>query len=69
VSRHVLKDSPAPQLVAAVREVFRGASYLSPCMLSQLVDDFRGRTKGGARQPRFATLTDGRLVLKKSPNG
>ena len=40
-SGYVLKDSPAAQLVAAVRDVCRGGSYLSPRMLSQLVDDFR----------------------------
>ena len=54
---YVLKDSPAPQLVAAVRDVYRGGSYLSPRMLSQLVDDFRTRVKTTDRTPRFATLT------------
>jgi len=54
---YVLKDSPAPQLVAAVRDVYRGGSYLSPRMLSQLVDDFRTRVKTTDRMHRFATLT------------
>ena len=56
-SGYVLKDSPAPQLLAAIRDVYRGGSYLSPKMLSQLVDDFRSRIKTSHRQPRFATLT------------
>jgi two-component system response regulator NreC len=56
-SGYVLKDSPAPQLLAAIREVHRGGSYLSPRMLSQLVDDFRSRVKSTERLPRFATLT------------
>lgn len=56
-SGYVLKDSPAPQLVAAIRDVSRGGSYLSPRMLSQLVDDFRTRIKSTDRLPRFATLT------------
>ena len=56
-SGYVLKDSPAPQLVAAVRDVSRGGSYLSPRMLSQLVDDFRTRVRTTDRLPRFATLT------------
>jgi len=56
-SGYVLKDSPAPQLLAAIRDVHRGGSYLSPRMLSQLVDDFRSRIKTAHRQPRFATLT------------
>src|SRR6267143_5875923 len=54
---YVLKDSPAAQLLNAVREVHRGGSYLSPRMLAQLVDDFRSRVKSTERLPRFATLT------------
>ena len=56
-SAYVLKDSPAPQLLAAIRDVYRGGSYLSPKMLSQLVNDFRSRTKTTDHRPRFATLT------------
>ena len=56
-SGYVLKDSPADQLVGAVRDVWRGGSYLSPRMLSQLVDDFRSRIRTNDRTPRFATLT------------
>jgi two-component system response regulator NreC len=37
--------------------VHRGGSYLSPRMLSQLVDDFRSRVKSTQRLPPFATLT------------
>jgi two-component system, NarL family, response regulator NreC len=54
---YVLKDSPAQQLLSAIREVYRGGSYLSPRMLAQLVDDFRSRVKSTQRLPRFATLT------------
>ncbi len=54
---YVLKDCPATQLLSAIRDVQRGGSYLSPRMLSQLVDDFRSRVKGASRTPRFATLT------------
>ncbi len=56
-SGYVLKDTPAAQCLAAIRDVYRGGSYLSPRMLSQLVDDFRSRLKSTARVPRFATLT------------
>jgi two-component system response regulator NreC len=56
-SGYVLKDSPAAQLVAAVRDVHHGGSYLSPRMLSQLVDDFRTRVNSTDRVPRFSTLT------------
>jgi two-component system response regulator NreC len=54
---YVLKDSPAQQMLAAVRDVHRGGSFLSPRMLAQLVDDFRSRIKSATRLPRFATLT------------
>lgn len=54
---YVLKDSPSKQLVGAIRDVARGGSYLSPRMLSQLVDDFRSRVKSSVRAPRFSTLT------------
>ena len=55
---YVLKDSPAPQLLRAIRDVYRGGSYLSPKMLSQLVGDFRSRIKTMTHgQPRIATLT------------
>jgi len=69
-SGYVLKDSPAPQLLAAIRDIWRGGSYLSPRMLSQLVDDFRTRMKSSARMPRFATLTAReREVLKMLAEG
>ncbi len=56
-SGYVLKDTPAAQCLAAIRDVCRGGSYLSPRMLSQLVDDFRTRLRSASRVPRFATLT------------
>ena len=56
-SGYVLKDSTAQQLVAGIRDVCRGGSYLSPRMLSQLVHDFRTRVGTASRTPRFGTLT------------
>ena len=56
--------------MAAVRDICRGGSYLSPRMLSQLVDDFRCRIKSANRLPRFATLTTReREVLKMLAEG
>ena len=40
-SGFILKESPADQLLSAIREVHRGGNYLSPRLLSRLVDDFR----------------------------
>lgn len=69
-SGYILKDSPAQQVVAAIRDVCRGGSYLSPRMLSQLVDDFRTRKKSPTRLPRSATLTTReREVLKVLAEG
>ncbi len=53
----VLKESPADQLLSAIREVYRGGNYLSPRLLTRLVDDFRQQTHSPLRQPRFGTLT------------
>jgi two-component system response regulator NreC len=69
-SGYVLKDSPAEQLVTAIREVFRGGSYLSPRLLTRLVDDLRMQNRGPARQPRFGTLTKReREILKMLAEG
>src|SRR5205809_6315733 len=38
---YILKESPAEQMLTAIREVHRGGSYLSPRLLTRLVDDFR----------------------------
>jgi DNA-binding NarL/FixJ family response regulator len=54
---YILKDSPADQLVTAIREVHRGGSCLSPRLLSRLVDGFRTQGHDSVRQPRFASLT------------
>ncbi len=56
-SGYLLKDSPAEHLVSAIGEVHRGGSYLSPRMLTHLVDDFRSRMRAETRVPRFNTLT------------
>jgi two-component system, NarL family, response regulator NreC len=69
-SGYVLKDSPAEQLVSAIREVHRGGSYLSPRLLTRLVDDFRAQGAGAVRQPRFGTLTKReREILKMLAEG
>ncbi len=68
---YVLKESPADQLLTAVREVHRGGSYLSPRLLTRLVADFRASGRDGIpRQPRFATLTKReREILKMLAEG
>jgi two-component system response regulator NreC len=66
---YVLKDSPADQLITAIREVYRGGSYLSPRLLTKLVDGFRAG-HGMPMQPRFGTLTKReREILKLLAEG
>ncbi|MFN7992530.1 MAG: response regulator transcription factor [Bryobacteraceae bacterium] len=64
-SGYLLKDSPGEQLVSAIADVHRGGSYLSPRMLSHLVDDFRTRLRSSTRRPRFDTLTRRELEVLK----
>ena len=54
---YLLKDSPAEQLLSAIRDVYRGGSYLSPRMLAHLVDDFRSHARNERRPSRFGSLT------------
>jgi two-component system, NarL family, response regulator NreC len=69
-SGYLLKDTAAPELITAVREVARGGSHLSPRMMSHLVDDFRGRIKGPVQVSRFGSLTTReREVLKMLAEG
>jgi DNA-binding NarL/FixJ family response regulator len=70
-SGYILKDSPADQLVTGIREVYRGGSFLSPRLLTRLVDDLRQQGLGVAtRQPRFSTLTKReREILKMLAEG
>ena len=67
---YVLKDSPADQLLGAVRDVHRGGSYLSPKMLAHLVNDFRQHVHSDHRVSRFGSLTKReREVLKLLAEG
>jgi DNA-binding NarL/FixJ family response regulator len=70
-SGYVLKDSPADQVLRAIREVHNGGSFLSPRLLTRLVDGFRTQGRDGAvRQPRFGTLTKReREILKLLAEG
>ncbi|HUX68160.1 MAG TPA: response regulator transcription factor, partial [Terriglobales bacterium] len=56
-SGYLLKDSPADQLIAAIREVRRGGKYLSPRILAKLVEDISVRDPAERFKPRLGTLT------------
>jgi two-component system, NarL family, response regulator NreC len=67
---YVLKDSPADQLLTAIREVHRGGSYLSPRLLARLVDGFRMHGHGSTAQSPFRSLTKReREILKMLAEG
>jgi len=62
-SGYVLKDTPAPQLLNAVRDVYKGGKYLSSQVLGSRVRDTRMR-------PRISTLTPReREILKLLAEG
>jgi len=48
------KDHSREQLIDAIRQVVRGASYVSPSLAGRLISSLRG----GGRKPRHATLSD-----------
>jgi two-component system, NarL family, response regulator NreC len=65
---YVLRDSPPPRLISAVREVSQGRKYLSPQLLGRMVDDFRSRSVQGL--PRGSKLTPReREVIKMLAEG
>ena len=69
-SGYVLKDTPAPQLLTAVRDVYKGGKYLSSQVLGKLVEDFRSRVRDTRMRPRMSTLTPReREILKLLAEG
>lgn len=69
-SGYVLKDTPAQQLVTAVRDVYKGGKYLSSQVLGKLVEDFRNHVRDTKLRPRISTLTPReREILKLLAEG
>src|SRR5713101_5785013 len=69
-SGYVLKDTPATQLLTAVRDVYKGGKYLSSQVLGKLVEDFRSRVRDTRMRPRMSTLTPReREILKLLAEG
>jgi DNA-binding NarL/FixJ family response regulator len=56
-SGYVMKDSPASQIITAVREIFRGASELTPKGISRLAQDLRALSRANQRWTRCPLLT------------
>ncbi len=69
-SGYILKESQTDQLLTGIREVGHGGSYLSPRLLTRLVDGYRALGRSPVRQPRFGSLTKReREVLKLLAEG
>jgi DNA-binding NarL/FixJ family response regulator len=66
---YVLKDSPAEQLLTAIREVSRGGSFLSPRLLARLVDGFRLNGRVADRQRLGGLTKREREILKMLAEG
>ena len=56
-SGYVLKDAAVLELTGALREIHHGGSYLSPRMMTQLVNDFRSRVNSTRVMLRSDSLT------------
>lgn len=64
-SGYVLKESPADQLLAAVREAARGGTYLSPRLLARLVADFRTQGRAPSQENGFSKTRFGNLTKRE----
>ena len=68
-SGYLLKDTPAPILLQALRNVHRGERSLSPRILRQLQEDGAGRPAGRARPDRTTLTPREREVMKLLAEG
>src|ERR1017187_9055906 len=66
-SGYILKECQADQLLTGIREVGRGGSYLSPRLLTRLVDGYRALGRSPVRQPRFGPPPKGEGEVLKVP--
>ena len=58
----MLKDSPAPKVITAVREVFQGHKYLSPQILGRMVDDVRARSVRNSSRGTMLTPREREII-------
>ena len=68
-SGYLLKDAPSQQLIAAVRDIYRGGKYVSAPLLGKMVDMYQSRSDASPRD-RAARLTPReRQILKLLAEG
>ena len=69
-SGYVLKRVATEELVNAIREVYKGSSFLYPPIAAKLIDDYVRRVKGAdAGEPHEALTVREREVLKLIAEG
>jgi DNA-binding NarL/FixJ family response regulator len=69
-SGYLLKDAPSQQLVAAVRDIYRGGKYVSAPLLGRMVDLYQSQRSDASPRDRAARLTPReRQILKLLAEG
>lgn len=69
-SGYLLKDTPARELIGAIRKIAGGGSHMTPRMLSQLMEDLRASGNQTGAAPTVVTLTGReRQILKLLAEG
>ncbi len=67
-SGYLLKDAPSHQLIAAVRDVYRGGKYVSPPLLGKMVDLYQSQRIDSAGRAARLTPRE-RQILKLLAEG
>jgi DNA-binding NarL/FixJ family response regulator len=66
-SGYLLKDAPSQQLIAAVRDVYRGGKYVSAPLLGKMVDIYQSQRPDASRATRLTPRE--RQILKLLAEG
>lgn len=62
-SGYLLKDTPAAELLAAIRRVHGGESIVQPSVAARLIAEFSRQRGGAAAQPEYEPLSERELAV------
>jgi two-component system response regulator DegU len=62
-SGYLLKDTPAAELLAAIRRVHGGESIVQPSVAARLIAEFSRQRGGAAQQPELEPLSERELAV------
>jgi two-component system, NarL family, response regulator DegU len=62
-SGYLLKDTPAVELLAAIRRVHGGESIVQPRVAARLIAEFSRQRSGAVPQPEYEALSERELVV------